>query len=250
MVLFALFIVTPLLGGPRDKPIIWRLGANYHSIMEEAYWGSVYKGMGHTFQYKPSTGVYGHIDFVSARFQAEEKYRYATTTHRHLEFARKAHKFMSPKALYFGYILEYYILEGEGGLGKLTTRITTPGGIGVGVLCGILPVYPYLFLSVGASFVSESWEFEGIEGDTLMGGPSKGTAESTGFWGNVKVGILYQLRGYFALDLSGNFNYLTLRHNKEAKIPRPKEEVEVIQDTKIGIGLIFAMPWKVEKTIR
>jgi hypothetical protein len=242
-------MVTPLLGGPKDKPIIWRVGSNYHMVIDEVYWKEVFKDHGAKFMYENAMGVvYGNMDFVIARFVPEEKYRYATRTHSHLEFARKAHKFLSPKALFIGFYAEYYLLNGKGELGTLNTRITTPGGISVGVLSGILPVYPYLYVSTGASFVSEVWSLE----KEISGAPKKGAAESTGFWGAVRAGLLYQIRAYFALDLSVSYNYLTLRHTRGIKIPKPEDkakDAEVLQEIKVGIGLIFAMPWKVERTI-
>ncbi|MBI4722986.1 MAG: hypothetical protein HY769_08360, partial [Candidatus Stahlbacteria bacterium] len=148
-----LFILgtTPLFGGPTDRPIIWRFGGNYHTVTTETYWKEVFKERGQSFAYDNSPGIYANIDFVVARFKAIEKYRYSTKTHASLEFTRKTQAFLTPKALYIGYVAEMYTLSGgTTGLGTINTRVTTPGGISIGVFSGELPAYPYFSLNTGA----------------------------------------------------------------------------------------------------
>lgn len=244
--------MTPLFGGPVDKPIIWRMGGNYHILHREVYWKKVFEENGCNFAYNSAPGGYANIDFVLARFKAKEKYRYATRTHAHLEFTRKTQAFLTPKGLYMGYVAELYDVHGSAELGTITTRIVTPGGISIGVFSGILPAYPYFSLNVGASLVSEQWDLK----DSISGAPKFGDTKSTGFWGMVRAGLFYQIRSYFAADLSFTYGELTLRHTKEELVPTTidpatgeKRDAEAVGEFKIGLGLIFAMPWKVEKTI-
>lgn len=241
--------VTHLFGGPKDKPIIWRGGGNYHLVSNEVYWKEVFRehGLGN-FQYNNAPGGYANIDFVLARFEAVEKHRYSTKTHSHLEFARKTQAFLTPKGLYLGYVVELYTLVGNVNANTVSARITTPGGICIGVFSGTLPAYPYLSLSVGASFVSERWRLPDWR---IEHPPKEGNIESTGFWGLFRGGLLYQIRAHFAIDFSITYSFLSLRHRTGEPVPTTKDErdTESIQEYKIGLGLIFAMPWQVEKTI-
>lgn len=239
--------VTPLFGGPMDKPIIWRGGGNYHLVGKEVYWQEVFKEHGCDFMYDNAPGGYANIDFVLARFKAVEKYRYATKTHAHLEFARKTQEFLTPKGIYIGYVVELYTLFGEAELGNVSARVTTPGGICIGVFSGTLPTYPYFSLSTGASFVSEQWDLT----KTISDAPLKGVTESTGFWGIIRGGLFYQIRGYFAADLSITYSFLSLRHRTGERVPTTADgrDTETLGEYRVGLGLIFAMPWRVEKTI-
>jgi hypothetical protein len=241
--------VTPLLGGGNDKPILWRAGGYYHSVISEVYWKDVFsERLGQEFAYGGAPGGYANIDFMLARFKAEQKHKYSTKTHGHLEFTRKLQEFLTPKGLYLGYLAEIYTLYDSGK--EVSARITTPGGVTLGVMCGTLPAYPYFSVCTGASFVSEKWDIVGGT-DSTLGGPPDGVIESTGFWGGFRAGILYQIRGYFAADLSVGVTYLSVNHTEGDPIPITADGsvAEVLQEVKIGLGLVFAMPCKVEKTI-
>ena len=239
---------TPLFGGPTDRPMIWRLGGNYHTVTTEIYWKGVFEEQGLSFAYDNSPGIYANIDFVVARFKAIEKYRYSAKTHGHLEFTRKTQAFLTPKGLYIGYVAEMYTLSGRAGLGTINTRVTTPGGISIGVFSGELPAYLYFSLNTGASFVSEEWNLNDTTG---LGGDPIGNTQSTGFWVIVRGGLFYQIRAYLATDLSLTYSYLNLRHRTGEPIPKAPslEDTELLQEFRIGLGLIFAMPWKVDKTV-
>jgi hypothetical protein len=240
---------TPLLGGGSDKPILWRAGGYYHSVISEVYWKDVFsERLGREFTYDGAPGGYANIDFMLCRFKAEQKHKYSTKTHGHLEFTRKLQEFLTPKGIYLGYLAEIYTLYDSGK--EVSARITTPGGVTLGVLCGTLPAYPYFSLCTGASFVSEDWEIAG-EDSSSLGGPPIGVAESVGFWGGIRAGILYQIRGYFAADFSVGVTYLSMRHTKGEPIPITvdQRDSEILQEVKIGLGLVFAMPCFVEKTI-
>ncbi len=241
LVLFMVFTsgeVTHLLGGPKDKPIVWRMGGNYHLLRSETYWSEVMPG----FAYENAPGGYAKIDFTLLRFGAPDKYRYSKATHGHLEFARKLQAFLHPKGLYLGYYAGIYNLMGTHASDSIQTQMLTPGGISLGLFCGKLPAYPYFSLSAGASLVTEKWNIGG-ENDIM---------ESTGFWGTGRAGLLWQLRARFALDISLTYFYLTRRPSEGTVIPTivPEGlEEENIQEIRIGVGLVFAMPWIVEKTI-
>ena len=246
--IFVLFIafqsregVTPLLGGPKDKPIVWRAGGGYHLVMSETYWNKVLP----SFEYESAPGGYANIDFVLLRFVAPEKYRYSKVTHGHLEFARKAQEYLHPKGLYMGYCAGIYNLKGSTGLGDINTQIITPGGVSLGVFCGRLPAYPYFSLSAGASLVTEKWDLT----EEISGAPKSGSTESTGFWGAGRCGLLWQLRACFALDISMTYTYLTRRLTEGEMVPTTDSDEETLQELRVGIGLIFAMPWIVERTI-
>ncbi len=231
--------VNPLLGGPKDKPIVWRVGGNYHLLRSETYWSEAMPG----FVYENTPGGYVKMDFTLFRFGAPDKYKYSRATHKHLEFVRKLQAFLHPKGLYVGYYGGIYDLKGTHNNLELQTRVLTPGGISLGVFCGKLPLYPYFSVSAGASLVTEKWDILG----------ESGIMESTGFWGTGRGGLLWQLRAHFALDVSVTYSYLTRRPSEGAEIPEiaitSGVEEEIIQEIRVGVGLVFAMPWIVEKTV-
>lgn len=243
--------LSGVLGGPKDKPIIFRAGGMYGVYVTEDYWKQLFEeNGGGTLTLGAPTGEYLRLDMVLTRFTPPEKYKYAPT-----EKLRKAivfvQDFIAPKAFYVGYNIGMYNMKGTSdALGEIKWQ-NIPMGISLGIINGMSPWQSYTSVGGGMILATEDWDLKtkllAQTGDSTM----KDKASCSGWYGMAEMGITRQLRGYLALDLFAGYNYFIINYTVGEPVPLLKNpsKKEVIQQAEVGIGLIFAFPWYSEKTV-
>ena len=243
MILLAMHSLD-MFGGPKDKPVIFKGSGTYNYILSETYWKDAFsKNNGGDFVYGNPVGASLKVDITLARFTPPETPHYAWTF---MEFTRRAHEFFFPKGFFNGYNFGFYTLSGSTSqLGEIKTQVI-PVGISLGAFAGESPWFPYYSIGGGAGFVSENWNLT----TSIDSAEKSGSTSATAWYGRGTIGLIRELKGDFGLDLSVSFDYLTFAHNKDEKIPgRSIGDQEIIQSIKVELGLDFAMPWLVERTV-
>lgn len=245
-----------VLGGPRDKPMIFRAGGMYGVYVSEDYWKTVFEeNAGEALTPEAPTGAYFRLDWVFARFAPPEKYKYAPT-----EKLRRAivfvQDFVAPKAMHMGFNMGMYNMKGSAVLGDVSWT-TYPMGISIGMINGMSPWHGYWSIGGGMLISKEEWDLKDSVlsqvQDTLNQYlyTKKDKADCSGWYGMYELGIMRQLRGYLALDLFAGYNFFLVHYTVGEPVPKlnnPSRN-EIIQQVELGIGLIFAFPWYSEKTV-
>lgn len=253
--------LSGVMGGPRDRPMIFRAGGTYGVYLTEDYWTKVFKdsGGGADLAFDAPTGAYFRIDMVLARFTPPEKYKYAPT-----EKLRKAivfiQDFSTIKAFHVGYNLGMYnIKASNNALGEVKWQLF-PMGISFGTINGMSPWHGYSSIGGGMLIVKENWKLNKIltsqvsdtNGVFLPTKEEDQTENGTsGWYGMAEIGMIRQLRGPIAIDFFVGYNFFLVNYTKGTRVPivAPPTRQEIIQQAEIGLGLIFAFPWYSEKTI-
>ena len=246
MIIFMLLLTvhsTDMFGGLKDRPVVFKGGGSYNFIWDEVYWRDVFKEKDSSdFVFNSSVGEFLRVDLMLARFTPPKSPKYAWAF---MEFTRRAHEFLFPKGLFNGYNFGLYTLTGSTAqLGDIRMQVI-PIGISIGLFAGESPWFPYYSIGGGAGFVSENWDLT----TSIGSADPTGSTSATAWYGRGTIGIIRELKNEFALDISVSFDYLTFAHNKDPKIPGSLGGQETIQSFKAEIGLDFAMPWLIERTV-
>lgn len=231
-----------MFGGSNDKPVVFKGSGTYNYLISETYWKDAFANYGGGFAYGNPIGGELKIDLTLARFRPPETPHYAWAF---MEFTRRAHEFLSPKGIFNGYNFGFYTLDGTQQFGSIKTQVI-PAGVTIGAFAGESPWFTYYSIGGGAGFVSEKWNLT----TSIDSAKESGSTSATAWYGRGTIGLIRELKGNFGLDLSVSFDYLTFAHNKDEIIPgRSKGEQETIEAIRLNLGLDFAMPWIVERTV-
>ncbi|MFA5033591.1 MAG: hypothetical protein WC614_11305 [bacterium] len=246
-----------IMGGPKDRPMLFRLGGVGGMVALEDYWTKIFEeNSAPTLEFDMPTGAYFRLDWVVSRFIPKEGYQYAET-----EKLRRAivltQKFLAPKAFYTGFNVGMYSLPTkDNAFGKFSIPTLYPMGVSLGLINGMSPWHTYWSAGGGFLMGTEEWDLtKSLPTIDPTDSTQKSSTDVTGWYGMIELGLIRQLRGPFALDLFVGANYFNVNYTvgDYGKIPAlpsaPDKKAEGILVIEGGIGVLFALPYYQEETI-